>query len=155
MNRYESLLAESPITVDDHADLPPDYLGLYVETNKSKVILINKNVKKYSQKNCILAEELGHYYTSYGNIIDLSDTRSRKQELKAHKWAYEKLIPLQRLVEASREGVRNRYELAEYLDVTEEFLECALTYYKNKYGLYVKWTSYLIYFEPLGVFESF
>lgn len=155
MNRYEALLQEAPITVDDCADLPLEYVGLYVETGKAKVILIDKVINLNSVKTCILAEELGHYYTSVGNIIDLTDIRNRKQEKRAMNWAYEKLIPLKSFVVASKEGISNRYELAEFLDVTEEFLEQAIAHYKEKYGLYAEWTSYLIYFDPLGVIRLF
>ncbi|MEL7656172.1 MAG: ImmA/IrrE family metallo-endopeptidase [Bacillota bacterium] len=155
MNKYEALLSESPVTIDDCADLPPNYSGLYIEIGKSKAIFIDKAVKIRNKKTCILADELGHYYTTSGNILDLTDIRNRKQELRARNWAYEKLIPLQSLVEASKEGIRNRYELAEYLDVTEAFLGEALSHYKGKYGLYAMWTSYVIYFEPLGVIELY
>lgn len=122
---------------------------------KNNRIIIDKNIPTTAEKACVLAEELGHYYTTSGNILDLTDIRNLKQEIRARNWAYEKLIPLQRFVEASKEGLRNRYELADYFDVTEEFLEDALSYYKGKYGLYVVWTSYVIYFEPLGVVELY
>jgi len=125
--------------------------GLYSDN----VIWINQHIKSEREKACVLAEEHGHYLTTAGNILDQCKLSNRKQEQLARRKAYEKLIPLQRLVEASREGIRNRYELAEYLDVTEDFLEAALSYYKGKYGLFTKWTSYIIYFEPLGVFESY
>ncbi|MEL7656205.1 MAG: ImmA/IrrE family metallo-endopeptidase [Bacillota bacterium] len=155
MNRYEALLSESPVVVNDRAILPPSYSGLYIEIGNSKAILIDKAVKVRNKKTCVLAEELGHYHTTYGNILDQSDIRNRKQENRARNWAYEKLIPLQSLVEASKEGLKNRYELAEYLDVTEEFLGEALAQYRAKYGLFARWTSYVIYFDPLGVVELF
>ena len=34
-------------------------------------------------KTCTLAEELGHYYTTTGDIIDQEDTSNRKQEYLA------------------------------------------------------------------------
>ena len=34
-------------------------------------------------KTCTLAEELGHYYTTTGAIIDQEDTSNRKQEYRA------------------------------------------------------------------------
>ena len=34
-------------------------------------------------KTCTLAEELGHYYTTTGDIIDQEDTSNRKQEYRA------------------------------------------------------------------------
>lgn len=155
MSRYEALLKEVPVIFDDCADLPNDYAGLYISMGRAEVILIDKTIKVRNEKICILAEELGHYHTTSGNILDLTDIRNRKQEKRARNWAYEKLIPLESFVKASKEGIQNSYELAEFLEVTEEFLEEAIEHYKDKYGLYAEWTSYLIYFDPLRIFELF
>lgn len=108
------------------------------------------------EKACILAEELGHYHTTAGNILDQSDIRNRKQELRARQWAYQCMIPLHRIVDAHRARISGRYELAEYLDVTEEFLLAAINRYTDKYGLFVVVNDqYMICFNPLGVVEIF
>lgn len=119
------------------------------------VIQINKNISSHVEKACILAEEIGHYHTSSGNILDQSHIVNRKQELRARSWAYEKLVPLPEIVQAQKAGVRNRHELSEYLGVSEAFLENALIRYKEKHGLFVAIDNYIIYFEPLGVLELF
>lgn len=149
---YEDLIlkADSGIKISEKP-LKYGFKG-FIKNNR---IIIDKNIPTTAEKACVLAEELGHYYTTSGNILDLTDIRNRKQENRARDWAYEKLIPLQSLVEASREGIRNRYELAEYLEVTEEFLTEAIQHYKAKHGLYAIWTSYVIYFDPLGVVELY
>jgi len=100
------------------------------------------------KKSCVLAEELGHYYTSSGNILDQDDVRNRQQELRARAWAYDKRIGLIGLIRAFEYGCRNRYEMAEFLEVTEAFLDDALNYYKNQYGMYKRVDNYVIYFEP-------
>ncbi|MDR7870348.1 MAG: ImmA/IrrE family metallo-endopeptidase [Tissierellaceae bacterium] len=123
--------------------------GLYVDNT----ITINSGIKDKKEKVCILAEELGHYHTSYGNIVDQSDIRNRKQERFARAWSYKKLVGITKLIKAFESGVSNRYELAEFLNVTEEFIEEALEYYKQKYGLYFKIDNYVVYFEPLGIME--
>ena len=101
-----------------------------------------------TEKTCVLAEELGHHHTSYGNIINLNDVDNRKQELRARVWGYNKLIGLSGIVSCYRAGCRNLYEMAEHLDVTEEFLKEALECYKSKYGVYAKIDNYVIYFIP-------
>lgn len=106
------------------------------------------------ENKCVLAEELGHYYTSSGNILDINDLRNAKQEKRARNWAYEKLVPLDKLIEAFKDGVKNRFELTEFLDVTEEFIEGAIKHYRQKYGLCVRYSDCLIYFEPLGVLRQ-
>ena len=119
---------------------------------KGNKIGINKNLTTI-EKSCVLAEELGHYYTTYGNIIDLNDGRNRKQEKRARNWAYEKRVGINRLISAFQNSVRSRAELLEYLEVTNEFLEGALEHYKEKYGLYLEIDNYIIKFDPLNIIE--
>src|SRR5690606_12425322 len=107
------------------------------------------------EKACILAEELGHYHTSVGNILDQRNIRNRRQERAARQWAYERLVPLEKIIEAYHARVDSRHELAEFLGVTEQFLHDAIERYREKYGLRVKYDGYLIYFDPLGVVEWF
>ena len=104
--------------------------GLCVNDN----IAIRRDISTQTEKICILAEELGHYHTTSGDILDQSDVMNRKQELRARMWAYDKLIGLNGIVDAYKAGCQNITEAAEYLDVTEEFFFCAVNAYKKKYG---------------------
>ena len=124
--------------------------GLYYDN----VIAINKNIETSAEKTCVLAEELGHYYTSVGNILDQTKITNRKLERMARAWAFQKLVPLDKLVEAYKEGIRTKHELAEYLDVTEQFLCDALKYYKEKYGMYCRVGKYMICFKPIRVLKN-
>lgn len=117
--------------------------GLYVNGH----IAINSKMSG-TEKACVLAEELGHHYTSYGNILDQNDASNRKQELRARAWAYNKQIGLLGLIRAYEYGCRNRFEIAEYLEVTEEVLEECLVFYRNKYGMCQNVDNYVVYFVP-------
>jgi len=121
--------------------------GLYSDGT----ITMNPKIETTTEKKCVLAEELGHYYTTSGDIIDVKNVCNQKQELKARNWSYEKLVPLKTLIEASSERCTNLFELAEYLDVTEEFLKDTLQHYESKYGLFTEVGDYCIYFSPLTV----
>ena len=121
---------------------------------KGNRIAIKKDIPT-TQKACVLAEELGHHYTTVGNILDQSYAEIRKQERRARLWAYRKMFDLIDLVSAYKHGCRNRYEIAEYLEVTESFLQEALDTYKEKYGPYTKVDRYVVYFEPLGILEMY
>ena len=114
-------------------------------------IAIRKNIETQAEKSCVLAEEIGHYRTSFGNILDQSKVESKKQEHRARLYGYNLKIGLAGLIRAYEARCRNRYEMAEYLDVTEEYLEEAIDCYKAKYGLYVSIDNYIIYFEPFAV----
>lgn len=121
--------------------------GLYADG----VIAIDSNIETDTERSCILAEEVGHYITSTGNILDQNDLNSIKQEKHARNWAYEKLASLKFIIKAYENGAQNRYELASYLNVTEDFIQQAINHYKDKYGLYHKVDNYIIYFDPLYI----
>ena len=114
-------------------------------------IAIRKDIETQVEKSCVLAEEIGHYRTSFGNILDQSKVESRKQEYRARLYGYNLKIGLAGLIRAYEARCRDRYEMAEYLDVTEEYLEEAIDCYKSKYGLYASVDNYIIYFEPFAV----
>ncbi len=86
------------------------------------------------EKICILAEEIGHFETTVGNILDQSNPNNRKQEVSARKWAVDKLLDIEDLFRAADACCGTLYEVAEYLEVTEEFLMEALSVFKHRYG---------------------
>lgn len=131
--------------------MPKRIKGLYADNN----VWINKLIKTNVEKRCILAEEIGHHETSFGDILDLNDIRKSKQELKARQWAYEKLVPLKKIVQAYHERIKGRHEIAEFLGVTEEFLQSSIDRYFEIYGVFTIVDNYIIRFDPLGVFELF
>ena len=95
----------------------------------------------------MLSEELGHFETSVGDILDMNSVSNRKQELKARAWAYDKLINLQGFINAFEHNCTNLYETAEFLEVTEEFLIEAIQLYQTKYGQYASVDNYTIFFN--------
>ena len=100
------------------------------------------------EKSCVLAEELGHYYTTVGDILDQSDDGNRKQERRARLWAYDKKIGLHGIINAYEARRTSIDEMADFFDVTPEFLRDAIKCYKAKYGHYVTLDNYIIFFEP-------
>lgn len=115
---------------------------------KGNRIAIRKDIPTLCEKSCVLAEELGHFCTGVGNIIDTTNTSNYKQELKARMWGYNKKVGLVGIINAFEAHCTNLYEVAEYLDVTELYLLNAIDSYKEKYGVYKKIDNYIIYFEP-------
>lgn len=152
MNKTEELIEEAEAygaEVIDWKFQTDRIKGLYADG----VIAMSKDIDTSAEKACVLAEELGHHLTAAGGIIDQTDTSSRKQELKGRIWAYNRLIGLTGIVNAYRAGCRNRYEIAQNLEVTEAMLQDAVDHYREKYGLCAQVDNYAIYFEPLGVME--
>lgn len=118
--------------------------GLYADNT----IALDSKIDTENEKNCVLAEEIGHHYTSYGDILDQNNIKSIKQEKRARNWGYEKLVKLPDLICAFEKGLRSKAELADYLNVTDEFLEKAIEHYREKYGVCHEIDNYAIYFEP-------
>lgn len=147
MNVYESLEDEA---CKDGVDIikcnfkSPKIKGLYCDRS----IGISGNLISSKEKSCIVVEELGHHFTSVGNILDMSDTQNRKQERQARLWGYNKLIGLRGLVSAFEHGCQGKHDIAEYLEVTEEFLQECIDCYREKYGVAVTVDNYCIMFIP-------
>lgn len=145
--KYETLLQEATsdnIYIIENADFKSDADALI----NGDVIGISKNVKSYRERVCVLAEELGHYYTTVGNILNQSKENNRKQEAQARIWAYDSVIGLDGIILAYRKGCCNLHEMAEELEVTEKFLSDTLERYSVKYGANVKYGNYEIEFVP-------
>jgi len=120
------------------------------------LIAINKALDTDNKKMCVLAEELGHYIMTAGDITDQCRVENRKQELLARKWGYEHIVSLVGLIEAFEYGARDPFETSEFLGVTEEYLQDCIESYKRKYGFMHQIEPYIIYFEPsLTIGKSF
>lgn len=146
MNKFEKL---EDVAYQDDVDV----LNYRFESNNIKglycdgVIAIREDMT-ILEKTCALAEELGHHETSVGNILDMTSAVNRKQERQARLHGYNRLIGLIGLVRAFEHGCQNRFEIAEYLEVTEEFLEECIECYRNKYGICKRVDNYVVYFIP-------
>lgn len=120
------------------------------------IIGISKSADTSVKKACLLAEELGHFHTTTGNILDQSECDNRKQEYRARLWSFDKQVGLQGIISAFNARCMNNYDMAEFLNVTEEFLKEAIEFYRRKYGIATKVDNYIIGFEPtLYVMEMF
>lgn len=147
MNNYECLEDEACKDGIEIVNCRFDSLrikGLYCD----KMIGINIDIDTSAEKTCVLAEELGHHHTSVGDILDMTDIGNRKQERQARLWGYNKLIGLSGLIKAFEAGCQDRFEVAEYLGVTDEYLCECLDTYRDKYGVGVTMDDYYIMFIP-------
>lgn len=151
MSRYEQLLAENEhIKIKDTHSLPDGYSGFY----KDGIILIDKDLSE-TRKAEVLYEELAHHKLTYGNILDQSKWINRKFENYARRHGYEAALPLRIIVEAHNYGVSNLYELAQYVQLSEEHVLEILEHYKQKHGIGTHYGDYAITFEPLRVFRLY
>lgn len=153
MNSFERLeneACEDGIEVISYHFKSDRIKGLYC----NNTIALSKRLTTSAEKNSVLAEELGHHYTTSGDIHKQSCVLDKKQEQRARLWAYDKIVGLRGIISAYKHGCTSLHEMAEFLEVTEEFLNDSLTAYRQKYGCYTTIDNYVICFEPaLGVLE--
>ncbi|EIR9756246.1 toxin [Enterococcus faecalis] len=132
MNEYELLVSEvqkkTPVIETDLFQNTGCY-GLYRDGR----IYIEKSLSLVEKRN-VLAEELGHHDTSFGDILNQDCLENRKQELKARQYALEQLVTLDDLIKCSESGFSNHYTCAEFLGVDVETLKNVLAYYRQKFG---------------------
>ncbi|MBQ2997292.1 MAG: ImmA/IrrE family metallo-endopeptidase [Oscillibacter sp.] len=84
-----------------------------------------------AQETVALAHELGHCETgNFYNPHAVLDVR-KKHENRADKWAIQRLIPQQALDEAVANGCTEVWQLAEYFNVTEEFVHKTICWYAH------------------------
>ncbi|BDU82543.1 hypothetical protein [Clostridium perfringens] len=149
---YEELLREA------------DKLGIIVKeldlkTRKGRCcgnkIAIDKKLS-IKEKAGVLAEELGHFHKTVGDISNQKEIANRKQELIARRWGYEKSVGIIGLINAFNKNCRDAYEIADFLGVTKEYLDESIDYFRCKYGARYEIDEYIIYFIPnFGIYKSF
>lgn len=145
MNTYEALLEEAydkGLTVKEKP---------LISSNgriRGRKIAIREDINTNKEKACVLAEEIGHYHTGVGNIINQANIGNRKRERKGRLWAYNDRIGLNGLISAYERGCKEIYEIADYLEVTEEFLLECINCYRDKYGVATTIDNYCIIFIP-------
>jgi len=117
----------------ERGKLPYPLEAMYCTIYELPVITISNEIPEWSPKfRCLLAEELGHHFTTIGAKFSQPHLRYRdriivtKTEYRAMRWAAEYLIPLDKLIRATRSGLYSIWELSEHFFVTEEMMRFRL-----------------------------
>lgn len=104
--------------------------SLCVQDEDGDIILMDRSLAKSARREKVhLAHEMGHSETgSFYNPYSPFDVR-KKHENHADKWAIQELIPEEDLQRAVEHGHCEIWDLADYFDVTEDFMRKALCWY--------------------------
>lgn len=149
MSYYENLMIKHDyVEIKDTHKLPKGFDGFYSDD----YVLIDKTLPHY-KKVQILSEELAHHKLTWGDITDQSKFNNRKFEGYARRHAMEQVISLDGIIEVFKNNCHNLYEVANFFEVSECFVQQCIANYKKRYGLSTLHNGYLIQFEPLRVFE--
>lgn len=148
MSKHQELLE---LIASNNLELIEDNIPL--ETVKGflmdKSIVINSRIRGTAERNCILAEEIGHYIANHGDIIDYN--KCMYYELKGREKGYNLLINFDGLIKAYNYGCCNNYEFAEFLEVTEEYLLEWLNFMLAKHGDFITYENYIINFSNFWI----
>ena len=144
LERLEQKAYEENIKIDYVSFKSKNIRGLYCDGS----IAINSDLLTTASKADVLAEELGHYYTTSGNIINTKSASNQKQERAARLWGFNDRIGLTGIINAFKAHCENTHDIAEYLNVTEATLTEALEYYRQIYGTGTMVDKYFLQFEP-------
>lgn len=95
------------------------------------VVMDKRKIQDSADEKVRLIHEIGHCETStFYNVATPLQTRARL-EYRANKWAFRKIINKKDLVHAMKiKHLTLLWELAEYFEVTEDFMQKAIDFYK-------------------------
>ena len=96
----------------------------YIGLNYSKI-------KSITEEKELLAEELGHYYCNAFYNSSSSPSTIAQKEYRANKWKCTVLVSANDFIDAFNKGLKNIYEIAEYLNLSEDTVAFAYNYYKE------------------------
>lgn len=136
MTHYEHLeqLAASNNLPIDTSILQEDdaYDGLFLSLKDGRGIILINRLRSLAKRTAALAEELGHYFKSVGDLRDLQDILAAKSENLGRAWSYQQLLPRPILESQLKNGNGTPWELAEATGLPEDFVLEAVTFHSRR-----------------------
>ena len=133
LNDIYNLIEEENIILEEVNFKQSNIEGIYFKVpGLSPTISIHKNIVTDTRKYIsVLAEELGHHFTSIGNLSAECVTYNQKinkskQEKRARMWAANYLISDEEINRAILQNIGNIYALSIHFNVTEEIIKYKL-----------------------------
>lgn len=126
INNLLTIVTDHDIILD-YCNLGTNHKGYFEYSNGQNFIFLHEDIyDDTAMHQSVLAEELGHYFTTIGNNTPYkyssysSKMRVEKYELYAHRWAADYLIPTVEVLAYARAKAFSSYkDLAELFQVTE------------------------------------
>jgi len=130
MNRLEQLMSQYPELSYTFTSRMPDFQGASIFNNE---VYINSN-RSYTQNLQDLAEEIGHWKTTAGDIHEMATLADQGQELEARQVGYMMIVGLDGLIDCFKKNITTPWDLADYFECNISYIWSALNTYKVKYG---------------------
>lgn len=154
LSKFENLMSNYPeLQYKYEKEMPDKQKGLYID----KIVYLNPRQSSMEMTSTV-AEEIGHYLTSVGDISLLDTNEKRKQEQKARDVGYTLTVTPQDFINCYHEHFENVWQCAEFLGITKETLDNAVETYSKMYVDGLTYKNYQIIFRPngtVGVYEFF
>ena len=138
-NDFEALAKFYGVSIIDF-DFPSKIRGVY----QDGVIGINTDVTDPAERRCIIACEMGRHLMRKNNTIVFTD---EQEHTIAFYWAVSYLMPLSSLIEADKLKFTTATEIAEFLNVTPQFVKTGIEFYKNSLGSRIFHNNHVIDLE--------
>ena len=116
-----------------------------------KTIFLSSSLDNTAQSNAVTAHELGHQSTCAINLLEADPHIQNKYEYMADRWAAQKVMPIGRLLDGFKRGLRTAQEFCEFLEIDELFFRRSLTVYSRMYGISHVYKGYLFRFDPFDI----
>lgn len=132
MKKLIEIVHQEEIILERNSSLSKSFKGLYYQDPEftPTIYLSSEIYGNNREERSILAEEIGHYYTTpIGNFLPNYMTDYRKQltinaaETRAIRRGGRLLIETDELLDALTHGIEEVWELAEWFCVNEDFMK--------------------------------
>lgn len=149
MDKSENLMAEfSQLSYKFEPLMPKKQKGLIV----GDIVYLNPE-QTAAELPATIAEEIGHYLTSVGDITRQDTVEKRKQEQKARDVGAMMVVTPEDLISCYKERLATVWECAEFLGITEETMQNAIEVYSKVYEHGFDYKNYVIKFRPNGTLD--
>lgn len=138
MNKFERLENTVHNLKIEYVSSPSKHFGGLI---CGQIIYINQDLPKQQQYQW-LAEEISHYDYTVGDITKCNTIEQRKQECLARTKAMEELVPLDGLIDCFINGICKVDEIADYFEVTPDYLQTAIKSYCDRRGCMFNYHGY-------------
>lgn len=88
-----------------------------------------------AEQHAMLLHEEGHFATGTFYQLDSPYTLRQRQENRADRYVFEKYFPPESLRRAMQAGYTEPWQLAEYFDLPQPYIEQLLRYYAEARGI--------------------
>lgn len=109
---------------------PDKKSAVIAEDDEFAVFLDPARVESTAEEIELIAHECGHVETGTTHSVCSPTDLIAKHEFKANKWAVHKILPEHEIRQAINDGCYELWEIAEYVDRTEQFVRMALNMYR-------------------------